>query len=612
MAKREAEKKAVEEMKRKKSICEYRVGQFKRECVSVDVPGVESEGVNSCEGMLPLIASAKNTNQGLLDGCRTLFDTLKEPCTTPAVGEVRAQSIDSGLVFSSNGAASATAHNPSLVSFPIQPEEDMVAQYQNMLANFNKLESMIGAQIAGLDQQTVQVKECVASGIAGKTSDISAVSGQQMSYTEDAVDLGLETSGNDVGLQYFSRQAAEADAAAAWEAQRQRDADIASGKITAPTVASDATPDYISTYRPTNYEAAGTPEFYKSDYRSAVQVDPGGGGSVTDLLGAQTTREVINLPETINSVPIPRPRPANLTTPTTTTATTPKTPQQQNTTPTTQQSKASDKYLDNTNAYGSGSTPNAAGGLNPSQMMAQLGQNGASEKVGQYNGVDYSGNSFYGNANGRYRGNIDNYAATSGGNNLASSTKGFVRENTGTPTGGARNGFNANMYKTLGNPSGGGSSYAGFQGMPTNTEGSGAASPEGKAGSAKDSKYKKSGNRQVYSSKTEGAQGGSPAFNTENRILSSNVSRSPASNVEDKFKTAKKRGEGFDPSKYEPRDLAARKAYERVTGRHVAGRQSNGLPWPRDIRQCKRPDSCKDVFGHMSDQFRLQLLTNGI
>ncbi len=610
----EAEKIAVEKMKEKKSVCDYRVGQFKNNCVSVELQGVKAEGISGCADMLPLITSAKETNSGLLDGCRTLFETLKEPCTTPAVGEVRAQSVsESGR--SSNGYAQATAYNPKLASFPIQPEEDMVAQYQNMLANFNKLESMINAQVADLDRATTQTQECVASGIAGKTGDISGVSGQQMSYTEDAVDLGLETSGNNVGLQYFSRRAAEADAAAAWEEQRQREADIASGKLAAPTTVSDATPDYISTYRPSNYEAAGTPEFYQSAYRSPVPVDPGGGGTVTDLLGGQ--EPPVTLPITMDSVPIPRPRPANLetsprTTPTTTrTATNPTQPQ---TSTPTSQNKASDKYLDNTNAYGGGTTPNAGGGLNPSQMLAQLGQNAtASEKVGQYNGVDYSGNSYYGNANGRYSGSTDNYATTSGGGNLAGNTKGFVRENAAIPTG-ARNGFNtANMYKTAGNFRGGsGSSYTGFQGAPTNTDGSGAGSPEGKAGSAKDSKFKKGGNKQVFSSKTEGGQGGGSSFSSDSRILSENTSRSPASNVEDKYKNAKKRGEGFDPSKYEPRDLAARKAYERVTGRHVAGRRSNGLPWPRDIRQCKRPDSCKDVFGHMSDQFRVQFLMNGI
>lgn len=591
---------AVEEMSKSlRPTCERHVENYKTECVNQQLAGISSDlNVNSCTEILPHVDEARTSNTDMLNRCGDLADLVHEWCTKKAVGFVPANSIRESS-YSEDSLAKGTSSNPEDITREIAPETPMVEAYENTIANYNILKDKITGQIASLDQARTEIVACEKEQVA------VSVESQTVEYTDDRVESGVESSVQDVRLARFSQKAAEADAAGLYLESKNRT--TADGR----PIQSDLIPGMET------YSGAVT-----SDYGTTVRVVPtsSGAGDVTSMLDGITSVEG-NRERRMVEVPMPRLRPAINDKPAESTAgknagtggknQPSATTSSNNTSPTTTSNNNTDptqQYLNNSNAYGGGTA--AGSGFNPSQLLSMGGQANVNEKLGQYNGVDYSGNSFYGNTNGRYNANtVGNYSGSKASERRgvgSSKADGFVR-NANSANNGSGSALGYNGFSNTGSAGGRTGGYGVAQRLPE--QNAGVVSQDKKAKNTKNVRTK-TGNKQVYSNRSEGGAKGQPAPAT--RILSSQNSRVPASHVVEKFKQAQKRGEKFDPSKYEPTTLAERKAYERVTGRHLAGRKSNGMPWPNDIRQCKRPDSCKDVFGHVSDQFRLQFLVNGI
>lgn len=615
-AQAQAEKQAVQDMKPKRIQCERLADVYMQACVNTELPGLEKAEIGSCEDIIPHVVKAKGLNSDLRAECKSALDAMKDPCTEPVVAEIPAGRVSAEAVVS--GLAEAKASNPNAAVFNLPAEEGMVSKYQNMLANYESLDVNVNTQIAELSNLEVKANECKTGQISTTASNLAS---RKVEYTDEEKQLGLETSRDDVNLIYASAKAAEADAAGLWQEEKRR---AATGQT--PTVMSDV-PTY-QVYQSALNEHSGTTQYYteRRETRRATVSQSGddfasilGGGGRNDNSGGASGG-------TINNVPMPRLRPEQAnnrrsevdtkstgTSTTTTSNTNARNPQTNNNTQSANTNSPTQDYLNNTNAYGGGVSSGGAGGFNPASLLSAMGSK-ANEKVGQFNGVDYTGNSFYANANGRYRSNDGSY------NNLSSKTKGGnLRAGSGGLSGSMQDGLNQSggvpqvNWGTGAQAGGHGSSSGGrgfFIGQTGGQQGQQAAPAKEKQD--RGAKAKTGGNKQLYSNKNSNS-GGASANSSGGRIFASSNSnsRSPAS-IKEEFKKAQKLGYKFDPSRYEPTDFANRKAYERVTGRHVAGHRGDGVRWPKDIRQCKRPDSCKDVFSHMSDQFRVQFLPSGI
>lgn len=582
---------AVEEMKGLRAICDRAASSYRNSCVNKDLSGMTNPDINSCEDILPIVASTKNMNSELLNSCADFASAVEEACTRSAVGTVPANSISSEG-RSSDGWATATSSNPEEVVREIRPEIPMVEAYENTLANYEALRNAVESQIADLTRVEVQANECRNENI------FANVESQRVEYTEDTVDSGVEASVNDVALARFSQKAAEADAAGAYMESRQN----TSGGV---PVRSDISPE-VQTY------ISSSPDYGTT---TRVASTSGSGGDINSILG--NGGGSVDLPVTS---PRPRPRPDRIGDNTTTPASSDNgakvsskeaaKPTKNNTSATTaannsnnssgtNNNNATNNYLNNTQGYGGGNAGGSSG-FDPSSLLGGLGgQPNASEKMGQYNGIDYSGNTFYSNSNGRYTNN-------NGGSKSSSRTK---------SSNGGGNFASPSAMKAGANdqPSnyGGQGSAGSWAGGGYNSNGSFGAFGSGSGGSnsndqdagrnSKKHATKKSGSKQVFSSKNESTSGGAT------RIFASakTADRVPAS-IES-FKKAKENGAQFDPTKYEPTTAASRKAYERATGRHIGGRRAHGGGnWPADIRQCEGQNNCTTVFNHMSDQFRIQ------